>query len=56
MKKVLLYIVISLSQPGPKWRKASDLIPRHEAVLVVAGEWQKGHLARLVPEQKQAAA
>lgn len=56
MKKAVLFFVLALTPPGPKWRKISDPVPREEAAIVVAGEWKQGHLARAVPEKKQAAA
>jgi len=47
VKKALLYFVLAHMEPGPKWQKISDPIPRSEAVKMIAAQWRLGRMARL---------
>lgn len=47
MKKALLYFVLAYAEPGPKWQKVSEPVPRGEAVRLVAAQWRLGRRARL---------
>jgi len=42
-----MYFVLAYLEPGPKWQKISDPVPRSEAIKMVAAQWRLGRQARL---------